>query len=292
MDIPDDNQNKKVVVFWQNDKDLYVEIGGKAEILSVSDALEKYGNNSEFVRKYNALIERRSYRIQAQRIPNDMAINIGSYARKFIGKTDGSSIEPFKAQYDVLVNQLKYDEQFADYSKQQDRIAGLSAWEASQKDIMRTKEEKRGVCTTFTFRIQDELEKLGIENYPLVIITPGLVHWANLYVVDGEFYVCDITRDIVYSNVLRDRGADIPTIPSISVQVPLAEYLQDNANASFSVPEKVSDNGKKFHEMAAMPLQEFITLREKIVSNQYFGGQTSSSFAETGISTSGSFGRK
>ena len=55
------NDSEKVVVYWLNDNDLHVEIGGQTEILNYQEAYEKYyENNASFREAYDQLMEHHS----------------------------------------------------------------------------------------------------------------------------------------------------------------------------------------------------------------------------------------
>ena len=289
------NNENKVTVYWVDGSNLHVEIDGNVEIINALDAYIKYGSNEEFLRKYNSLMnlqkkkDEDDYVFDDENIneiiyaDEDMKVNTNMYEHndfyrsddmndldKFfdgvfdtnnedkVNKTSDTKFSEFEAIYDKLVNELTYDEDYAAAKKKLEFEANLSAYEMIQKSILRTKEDKRGVCTDFTYRMQDELDKLGIENYPIGMVSPnGLIHWANLYVDDNNYYVCDITRDLIFSDMMKSGH-----IPSVSIKIPLEEYIDSNINSIFRVPEKIKDDGRIFDELRFFPLDMFIALRD------------------------------
>ena len=166
------------------------------------------------------------------------------------------NVKDFLSIYEELANTLIYDEEYASKTKAEDREKGLSAYQARKNDIARTKKDKRGVCTTFSMRLSEELDECNIENYLMIINKPNLIHWVNVYKDNGTFYVADITEDIVMGNMVREMGLPMDTIPPISARIPLQEYLKDKPN-SFIVDE-IKDDGKPFEQLSIKPINNFL----------------------------------
>ncbi|MDR1101035.1 MAG: hypothetical protein LBL34_01545 [Clostridiales bacterium] len=247
--------SNKTTVYWLSDKDLHIETNGNTERINAEAALEKYKDNNEVMAQITNLMEvKAKHLFMASSIGPIWASVKSQPASLFNDKNPITSDKKaaFIAIYTKLANELTYDEEYAGAQKTQDKQQGLSAYEMRLKDIERTHKDKRGVCTTFSMRLNEELNNLGIENKFLITQSrEGNIHWCVAYNDNGQVLVADITKDIMYADML---GVQKGIIPAISAAIPLSEYLQDPTLDKVISLENIKNDGKKFEELEATPI--------------------------------------
>lgn len=251
-------------VFWIDyGKKIRVTIGGNTEDLSVEEVKKNYKDNEDVMLELYYLLESFYERSDSYVIGENGQRSMQSYSALLQGNTGvqsvltsideftsivGGSEEAyalFNSLYGTLIKDIIYDEKYASEQKRQDSIKGLTAFEIRQQDIERTKQDKRGVCTTFSMRISDELTRLGIPN-KLLISIGDIIHWTVMYKIGDEYFVEDITQDLIYSEMLGIK----PT--PMSMRIPIDDFLIEHPQTS--IVEDISDNGKMMEELSVTPL--------------------------------------
>ena len=262
-------ENEEIIVYWATDTDLYINVDGKEETINVDEALIKYFDNEKVLNKIDEIFKKkenfsdRDFEEIYGENAKDSLFD-GLISDLYTGDAENTNavdekVQKFVTIYEELANTLTYDEEYARRSKDEDRAEGLSAYQTRKNDIERTKIDKRGVCTTFSMRLSEELTSLGIENYFLVVQKPELIHWVNLYKKGENFVVADITEDIVQGNYARQLGLPIDRIPALSAQIPVSEFLKENPECF--VVEEIKNDGRKFEQMSMTKIGDF--LRDK-----------------------------
>ena len=226
--------NKKLSYFWEDDMHLMIS----GEKMTPEEAYKKYPDYADEIKAFVDEKNNRGNReesgsagylalMRLQEIQN-----ISGSASDFVKKyfkidlnvnvdVENEKLKAFKNIYTQLVNELEYDEKYAKEQKELDKKNGLTALEIKNKDIERTKVDKKGVCTTFAMRLNDELDKLNIPNCQLTLVKDGVQHAVNLYMIKNNLYIADITQDIIFGNMLK-----LSEIPPVSFSVNPYEYLQ------------------------------------------------------------------
>ncbi len=276
------NENKDNLnyphVYWINSSKglLYVKIGDIIkEGITVSEAIELFKDNKYFMKELNYLLEplpkRNSckefimsnhfmddevfYDVENTKIRSNL-----NFIDEFTNSVGGSEDEynEFDKLYKILITEIVYDEEYAFEEKKLDRNNGLTAFEIKNQDIKRTKQDKKGVCTTFSMRISDELTKIGIPNKMLVSFKNNIIHWTVIYKIADDYFVEDITRDLIYSEML---GLE-PT--PLSMRIPINEFLSEYPQTR--IVEDISDNGKMMDDLNNIPLTLDLLKKQKLSS--------------------------
>lgn len=239
--------DKKLVYFWADRE--YLEVNG--EKMTPEEAYQKYPANANEIKSF---VNQKSSDMQESFLDDIMEKNrsdLDKFVERYFNVNsrvnaydENRKLKAFLSIYTELVNQLKYDENYAVEQKKIDREMGLTALEIKHKDIERTKIDKKGVCTTFAMRLNDELDKLNIPNCQVTLIKDDMQHAVNLYMLNGNLYIADITKDIIYGNILN-----LDEIPPMSFNIKANEYLQGTISPlcyNIDEPDVTIDKVKAF----------------------------------------------
>lgn len=202
-------------LYWINNKEIKLIIKNKVEILTPDKLITKYGDNKKIMEQIQKLLKN--------------------------PKND------FLTVYDKILNESRYIEFKDDYKR-------YSAYEIMIKNIMKTKKYKKGDNISFAMRLKDELDNLEIENYMLEI-NDDVLHYANIYIVDKQLFVADITNDLIDKEIKLDQTNEICLIPN-SIRIPINKYLEDNQVVY--VMEPIKDNLKKMNDIKKQSIKSFV----------------------------------
>ena len=203
----------KFEFFWATNKMLKVN----GEEMTPEEAYQKYPEHAQVLQDFVINSQNKTVR---KNIESQRQVHKGS-----------EEFYKFKKIYSKLINELQFDQEYADEQKRIDAMLGLKALDIKNKDIERTKTDKKGVCTTFSMRLNYELDKLNIPNWIVCFYEKNSVnpHFANLYIMDDKFYIADMTKDIVYGNMMKESNL-LEVIPPVSCQLNLNEYFANSVS--------------------------------------------------------------
>ena len=277
-DALDNDSKESHEVFWINPNQMQITENGVRYILTPEEAKKQFANNPGIIGDIDNLLRPIQSNFQVY-TPRDLVSQLDKvqepqvqtqqdimevFRNDFERYSKDESVEDvdgFKSEYIKFINEMEYDTAYSDMA-----VAETSNYTSDERYhdfVDRTKQDKKGACFQYTLRIQDEAEKRGIETYPLYIVSPSLLHYAVLEVIDGSYYVCDPTPDITFGKTLKDQGDEIPPI---SFQIPLGEYLAENADKAVSVLENFKGSNKRLEQMRSFPIDKFVEARETFIN--------------------------
>ncbi len=163
------------------------------------------------------------------------------------------NFEAFKKDYAKFITTHNYDE--AAVKEIKTNNPNISAYDNVINEVKYLNKTGKGVCTGFTYQINEMLIKHGFTPYNLIIIRKTSIHWASLFIKNNTLVVADAAIDIIYADMLK--SPRLPTACGIS----LDEYLRievEEGSATLFVVERIIDDGQPFQDLEMVPLDKFV----------------------------------